>query len=120
MKIKKKVLVDRNTEGFLNWMFIRLLTMTEKKHGVSVMTEIKGWERFGEKDEFEICLTIDGVEVPFIEAVESLEKQYDQQLEKRAAEIVVERLQDSFEVLQDLTDEVKKTFIKRLKINDSQ
>jgi hypothetical protein len=95
-------------DSFRQWAYIHLISAKEP----TGFLQVKGWEGLPEAKEFDITLTIEGVEVDFIGLLDRLESEFDRKKSKwndkvnYAAHTLVEDVLERFgEKLKDCLDE---------------
>lgn len=104
-KIKTSTIQD---DSFPAYVFVKLITMATKEQGKRTLFDIKEWKDLPSRKEIDVSLTIQGVEVPFIEAINSLKSEFDRQVEHHARKIVTDKINDQFEVIDERVDEIKR------------
>lgn len=100
---RSDILGDRNS--FRHFSFIRILTQS----GFAKIDSPKEWDNLSELKEFEITVTIQGVEIDFLKFIDSIEKHYDEResdferkVDEKAKEIVLNRYQDTMNAIKEV------------------
>lgn len=93
------------TDGFVTTFLANAMTNAGK------FDEIYNKKSFGEP--LEICLTIDGVEIPFVETIKFFLNFYNEELNARAADLLEEKLE--FRPLLNLIEEFQWKLDEKLK-----
>jgi len=96
----------REKSDFLYHMIIKSVT---KKGVVSNI-----WSEFPADGKWDIKLTMDGVELPLIEAFEDLKETLDINIREEAMNIVHDKFFDLDETLQELSENAKRKFAEKL------
>ena len=100
---RSDILGDRNS--FRYFSFIRILTQS----GFAKIDSPKEWDNLHELKEFEITVTIQGVEIDFLKFIDSVEKQYDEMeiefernVDEKAKEIVLNRYDNTMSAIKEV------------------
>ena len=97
----------RKENSLFDWFFIHAITLKDKQSGHKVINSINR-----PKDgEWDIKLTIEGIELPLLKTFKDLEKQDEERIREKALELIQEKLNRINDVLMDrcscMEEEVK-------------
>lgn len=112
---RSDILGDRNS--FRHFSFIRILTQS----GFAKIDSPKEWDNLHELKEFEITVTIQGVEIDFLKFIDSIEKQYDEResdferkVDEKAKEIVLMKYKNTMNAIELVLDSMCKEEIESI------
>ena len=112
---RSDILGDRNS--FRYFSFIRILTQS----GFAKIDSPKEWDNLHELKEFEITVTIQGVEIDFLKFIDSIEKQYDEResdferkVDEKAREIVLMKYKNTMNAIELVLDSMCKEEIESI------
>lgn len=95
----------RKTCSFLDWVFIHAITLKE------AASKIKNFHA----DTYDISFTVNGVELPIIKTFQNLGKQDERRIQEAAKKLVEEKFADLDNDLSDIFEDVKNTYLEKLK-----
>ena len=90
--------------GYTGWFILRCITEVIKR-GTTDHDKAKD-EQLRKKDEDGCCdvvLTLNGVELPFVETMHSVEGWFDEAVKKKANELIENKLQGKIEEIERIT-----------------
>lgn len=100
----EKINVTREIESgsFLNWVIVEAVSkLPDRKSAELIKT--------GKDGVYEFTLTMNGVEIPFIKTVSGIKKQLDDMVDKRARQLIDEKISDFVDVLEDTRKKLKES-----------
>lgn len=104
--IPKKELLSR-AHPFVQVIFIRAITMLGKEAGDEVVAAV------ADRDDVAVRLTVDGVAVPLLKALTTLDACYEEEIERRALELVRERFGEAIEKIERAAEDAIKDINKK-------
>lgn len=106
MKATIKELREREKAGFLYDMVIKSVTMKGSVNDI--------WPEFPKDGKWDIKLTINGVELPIVEAFEDLKRGIDTHIKEEAMGLISDKLSDLDDVIYGLSEGAKQKFAEKL------
>ena len=113
---RSDILGDR--DSFRHFSFIRILAQSGFSNINSRPNE---WDNLHELKEFEITVTIQGVEIDFLKFIDSIEKQYDEResdferkVDEKAREIVLMKYKNTMNAIELVLDSMCKEEIESI------
>lgn len=107
MSEKIKGLMNARRGSFADWLFIHAIAKHAKRvtGGVDIHA-VPGWEKLS-SEEVEVCLTFDGVEVPFLQCMQDMDEQRERMVKEQAGELLDEKLNAIDDMLNDIRNAIR-------------
>lgn len=110
-QINKDELLANPIHHFAEWVVLNLIeTWWKKKHG----EEFPEFENLCKKDTMQITFQVNGIDLPFLEAMQELEKQLDREVASAAADYLAEKFSDKINAIRDIVARAEMELNKRV------